>query len=179
MKLVTVFADLEGERCINFFRYSTKLLAFARNARFSSISTATTWIQFIPSMSDSWALKNSTPNWCVCKSYWWVFCKRSHVKQNHVGFIILSQQREKDSSKAVCIEFNFSWKWVFLTLLFLKLDSLLFVLSTWRNWLNGWVLVVGGHVDVKNETWFYSYINVWREGWVVGVLSHKCIIRTS
>lgn len=60
----------------------------------------------------------------------------------------------------------------FLTLLFFKLDCLLFVLSTARNWLIGWVLVVGGHVDVKNETWFSSYINVWREGWV-GVLRHN------
>jgi hypothetical protein len=39
MKFVTVVADLEGEKCMNCIRYVTRLLAFARNARFSKIST--------------------------------------------------------------------------------------------------------------------------------------------
>jgi hypothetical protein len=39
MKFVTLFADFEGEKCIFFLRYNTKLLAFAKNARFSNTST--------------------------------------------------------------------------------------------------------------------------------------------
>lgn len=39
MKLVTMFAELDGEKCINFDRYNTRLLALARYAKFSSTST--------------------------------------------------------------------------------------------------------------------------------------------
>lgn len=39
MKLVTIFAELDGVKCMNLDRYNTRLLAFARNARFSRIST--------------------------------------------------------------------------------------------------------------------------------------------
>jgi len=39
MKFVTLLADFDGEKCIYFLRYNTKLLAFARNARFSNTST--------------------------------------------------------------------------------------------------------------------------------------------
>lgn len=39
MKLVTSFADLDGEKCMYSLRYNTRLLAFARYARFSNIST--------------------------------------------------------------------------------------------------------------------------------------------
>lgn len=39
IKLVTILAEFDGEKCINFDKYSTRLLAFARNARFSSTST--------------------------------------------------------------------------------------------------------------------------------------------
>jgi hypothetical protein len=39
MKLVTLLAELDGEKCMNFDMYSTRLLALARNARFSKIST--------------------------------------------------------------------------------------------------------------------------------------------
>lgn len=41
MKFVTLFADFEGEKCMFFLKYNTKLLAFARNERFSNISTTT------------------------------------------------------------------------------------------------------------------------------------------
>lgn len=40
MKLVTMLAELDGEKCMNLRRYSTRLLALARYAKFSSISTA-------------------------------------------------------------------------------------------------------------------------------------------
>jgi len=39
MKFVTLLADFDGAKCIYFLRYDTKLLAFARNARFSNNST--------------------------------------------------------------------------------------------------------------------------------------------
>lgn len=39
MKLVTILAEVDGEKCMNLDRYSTRLLALARKARFSSIST--------------------------------------------------------------------------------------------------------------------------------------------
>jgi len=39
MKFVTLLADFEGDMCMYCLRYSTKLLALARNARFSNIST--------------------------------------------------------------------------------------------------------------------------------------------
>lgn len=38
MKLVTLFADFEGDMCMYCLRYNTKLLALAKNARFSNIS---------------------------------------------------------------------------------------------------------------------------------------------
>ena len=41
MKLVTVFADWEGEKCMCLDMYNTKLLAFAKYAKFSSVSTTT------------------------------------------------------------------------------------------------------------------------------------------
>jgi hypothetical protein len=41
MKFVTLLAALEGEKCMYCDRYNTKLLAFAKNARFSNISTTT------------------------------------------------------------------------------------------------------------------------------------------
>lgn len=41
MKFVTLFADFDGEKCMYSLRYNTKLLAFARYARFSNISTTT------------------------------------------------------------------------------------------------------------------------------------------
>lgn len=40
IKLVTMLAEAEGEKCINLERYKTRLLAFARYARFSNTSTA-------------------------------------------------------------------------------------------------------------------------------------------
>lgn len=40
MKLVTMLAELDGEKCINLDRYKTRLLALARYARFSNTSTA-------------------------------------------------------------------------------------------------------------------------------------------
>lgn len=39
MKLVTEFADSDGERCMYSDKYSTKLLAFAKYAKFSKTST--------------------------------------------------------------------------------------------------------------------------------------------
>ena len=39
MKLVTSFADFDGDKCMYSLRYNTRLLAFARYARFSNIST--------------------------------------------------------------------------------------------------------------------------------------------
>lgn len=39
MKLVTMLAEVEGEKCINLERYKTRLLAFARYAKFSNTST--------------------------------------------------------------------------------------------------------------------------------------------
>lgn len=39
MKLVTMFAELDGEKRINFERYNTRLLALARYTGFSSTST--------------------------------------------------------------------------------------------------------------------------------------------
>jgi len=39
MKLVTSFADFDGDMCMYSLRYSTRLLAFAKYARFSNIST--------------------------------------------------------------------------------------------------------------------------------------------
>lgn len=39
MKLVTMLAEVDGEKCMNFDKYNTRLLALARKARFSSIST--------------------------------------------------------------------------------------------------------------------------------------------
>jgi hypothetical protein len=41
MKFVTLLADLDGDKCIYSDKYITKLLAFARYARFSNISTPT------------------------------------------------------------------------------------------------------------------------------------------
>jgi len=41
IKLVTLLADLEGDIYIYSFKYKTKLLAFAKYARFSNISTTT------------------------------------------------------------------------------------------------------------------------------------------
>lgn len=40
MKAVTSLEDLASDMCMKVFRYNTKLLAFAKNARFSNISTA-------------------------------------------------------------------------------------------------------------------------------------------
>jgi hypothetical protein len=40
MKLVTMLAELDGEKCINLERYKTRLLAFEIYARFSNTSTA-------------------------------------------------------------------------------------------------------------------------------------------
>lgn len=40
MKLVTMLAYVDGEKCINLDRYKTRLLALARNARFSNTSAA-------------------------------------------------------------------------------------------------------------------------------------------
>lgn len=42
MKLVTMLAEVDGEKCVNFDRYRTRLLALARYARFSNTSTAAT-----------------------------------------------------------------------------------------------------------------------------------------
>nr|GLL32025.1 hypothetical protein Itr_chr07CG16330 [Ipomoea trifida] len=39
MKVVTELADCEGEKCMCCERYNTKLLAFAKNAKFSNTST--------------------------------------------------------------------------------------------------------------------------------------------
>lgn len=41
IKLVTMLAELDGEKCMNLDKYSTRLLAFARYARFSRTSTTT------------------------------------------------------------------------------------------------------------------------------------------
>lgn len=41
IKFVTLLADFEGDICIYSFKYKTKLLAFAKYARFSNISTTT------------------------------------------------------------------------------------------------------------------------------------------
>lgn len=40
MKALTSLAALDSEKCMNSVKYVTKLLAFAKNARFSSTSTA-------------------------------------------------------------------------------------------------------------------------------------------
>lgn len=40
MKALTSLDDLNVDMCMNFLRYNTRLLAFAKNARFSNISTA-------------------------------------------------------------------------------------------------------------------------------------------
>ena len=40
MKSVTMLAEVDGEKCINLDRYKTRLLALARNARFSNTSAA-------------------------------------------------------------------------------------------------------------------------------------------
>lgn len=72
MKLVTSLADFEGEKCMYFLRYNTKLLAFARNARFSNISTT--------------AHNNQTHKGLICKfsaKYIWIICMDSH--SNPVG----------------------------------------------------------------------------------------------
>jgi len=47
MKLVTIMAELEGEKCINLERYKTRLLAFARYARFSNTSTAVEKLEYV------------------------------------------------------------------------------------------------------------------------------------
>jgi len=47
MKLVTMLAELEGEKCINLERYKTRLLAFARYARFSNTSTAVEKLEYV------------------------------------------------------------------------------------------------------------------------------------
>ena len=39
IKFVTAFADPDGVKCMYCARYNTKLLAFARNAKFSNTST--------------------------------------------------------------------------------------------------------------------------------------------
>lgn len=40
MKALTSLAALDSGKCMNFVRYKTKLLAFAKKARFSNTSTA-------------------------------------------------------------------------------------------------------------------------------------------
>lgn len=40
MKALTSLAALDSGKCMNFVRYKTKLLAFAKKARFSKTSTA-------------------------------------------------------------------------------------------------------------------------------------------
>lgn len=39
MKLVTMLAEVDGEKCFNLDMYNTRLLAVARYARFSNTST--------------------------------------------------------------------------------------------------------------------------------------------
>ena len=72
MKFVTLFADLDGDKFIYFDKYITKLLAFARNAKFSIISTTThakstttttTTIKFVLFEFISWeSLENDNNN---------------------------------------------------------------------------------------------------------------------
>lgn len=100
MKLVTLLADFEGDMCMYFLRYNTRLLALARYARFSNISTT----------AQIHTASKSVPVNMYQHFFWQEWCTKINIRQNKISKFIsrLNCSRGSDCGRLIIVE-KYDW----------------------------------------------------------------------